>query len=467
MAGLGSGHTIKSSDQIELNSDCKQFSWSYPVLLNARGMLGDNSLRRIQHLACSGAKADDVLKRQIPKLKPSQLIMLSIGGNDAHLSSILNYCVYQWSLAWTWTCAKELEAAHKDIDSKEFFDNLGDIMELAKGKLIDKNSRIIWTGYERFFNADTKECDKVTWGFIYKFGFREYLTQARRKEMNNLVDKVNHVIKGVCDEHDECIFVDSNKQIEAFRGRFCEPGVDETYQTGNGANRETTKDNDDEEEKKIDQPQKRVDIDLKTMASSAAKSWNNDNSTFEGSIASFIADGIEKGNLTFGNGDEQSSEDIVISNSQEDFSVASSSWYRIFHRTKVANGIVALNVLAAIEKYQAELMQQTAPIFTLPGACHNGPSKANLWDAAGKEMVALTDFKPLADEGSEWKSNLENKLVLKGNRYKIDFALGNSNWSTDDKDKKDNWCNKGGYDPRQGPSGMGRGQGGVCQPAHR
>ncbi len=180
LAGQGAGHEIKASDQIELNTDCSQFSWSIPVLLNSRGMLGDNSARKIQHLACTGAKTGDVLEKQIPKLRPSQLILISIGGNDAHLVNILNYCVYQWSVTLTWSCDKELDAARKDIESQDFFDNLNKVMDQSKAKLLDKNSRIIWTGYERFFNADTTDCDKVTWGFSFKIGFREFLTQARR-----------------------------------------------------------------------------------------------------------------------------------------------------------------------------------------------------------------------------------------------------------------------------------------------
>ncbi len=195
------------------------------------------------------------------------------------------------------------------------------------------------------------------------------------------------------------------------------------------------------------------------------------------------------------------------------------SWYRVFHRTKAANGAIAMNVLRAIEKYQADIMQQPAPSVTLPGGCHNGPqigeivtadpataataapdpppssvpkapysptgdvgenkkdrchahivqkwdcldkitAAVQLWDAAGGDMAPLSDDRPLADPGSTWKSKLENELSLKGDKNKINFALGGSGWTTDDRDQtKDNWCSVGGYDPHE-PQGLG-----ACQDA--
>ena len=52
--------------------------------------------------------------------------------------------------------------------------------------------------------------------------------------MNALVDLVNYKIKSVCEQHSDCIFVDSNPNIDLLGGHFCEPGVDETYDSRNG-----------------------------------------------------------------------------------------------------------------------------------------------------------------------------------------------------------------------------------------
>ncbi len=57
-----------------------------------------------------------------------------------------------------------------------------------------------------------------------------------------------------------------------------------------GKSRDTTKDNDGDDEKKVDQPQKRDDEPVSTGVT-----W--DNSTFEGAIVGYISQGLASGDL--------------------------------------------------------------------------------------------------------------------------------------------------------------------------
>ena len=143
-------------------------------------MIAENNQRHFQYLGCSGALTNEIKDKQIPKMQKSQAVIVSAGGNDAHLSVILNYCVYQWSSKWFWTCDGELDSGLKEVKSDSYFKSMTDMLTAIEANLVDANSRIYWPGYMRFFDDTTKDCDDVTWAFTRNYGFRQYLTQARR-----------------------------------------------------------------------------------------------------------------------------------------------------------------------------------------------------------------------------------------------------------------------------------------------
>ncbi|KAI9871960.1 MAG: hypothetical protein M1830_002216 [Pleopsidium flavum] len=150
------------------------------------------------------------------------------------------------------------------------------------------SNRMFWVGYTKFFDTSTKDCDAVTWSFSREVGFRQYLTQDRRTKMNALVDLVNDKIEIVCsDAGPQCVCVDPQADVDAIKGRYCEPGVNEKYWGGSpdGWNREetvyyewsTTKDDDYDHDKGRDENAKRAD-----------KTYNSSNDTFEGAVANWI-----------------------------------------------------------------------------------------------------------------------------------------------------------------------------------
>jgi len=114
-------------------------------------------------------------------MQTSELVTISGGGNDANFLNILNYCIFQWATIWFWTCDWALSNGKGLVEEQAFTDKVKALLVAVKPKMdASQYSRVYWVGYERFFDASTKECDSVTWAFTRNYGFRQYLTQDRR-----------------------------------------------------------------------------------------------------------------------------------------------------------------------------------------------------------------------------------------------------------------------------------------------
>ncbi|EEP82612.1 predicted protein [Uncinocarpus reesii 1704] len=236
-AGIGAGDRLGNLfDVFNSQGDyaCSRYDHAYPYLINNDPRLGDLKNRKFQFKSCSGAKSDDVLKKQIPSIDSGQqAILLSVGGNDVELVNILNQCIYQWGVvnkaqvaiakaealkksqsddgkfdwakSFDWDalgrgCQGQLDHTQSLINSKAFSDKIDSVLKAAKAKLA-KDGMIYVTGYGKFFGEKlTSECDKVSWStWIYKsyniFQPEAKLTKANRKKMNDLVDSVNNKLK--------------------------------------------------------------------------------------------------------------------------------------------------------------------------------------------------------------------------------------------------------------------------------
>ena len=116
--------------------------------------------------------------------------------------------------------------------------------------------------------------------------------------------------------------------------------------------RGTTKDNDDAEEKAIDYPQKRQEPTTEPAAAGTTVDtplYQFDNSTFEGNVAYWIMEGLNDATI-----DPDTSNGLL--NDPENGSFLPDKYGRVFHRTKFANGVVARNVLRAMDAQQAAVM---------------------------------------------------------------------------------------------------------------
>ncbi|KAH2915867.1 hypothetical protein KXW25_008333 [Aspergillus fumigatus] len=266
MAALGDSYSarIGAGDRIQSDPDwrCSRYDHSYPYLINNDPRLGDPAARTFQFVSCSGAVTADVLDKQNPKISGNQqVILLSIGGNDAELSSILNQCIFGWAALapetvkmakeaalknpdlFPWAaahgCENQLDRTRDIIAGAAFSKSLDSVIAAAKGKL-SPDGMIYYTGYAKFFAEDlSSACDNVSWStWVYKitslFQGAQKLTTAHRKIMNDLVDAANAQISAAVKRAGSQVkFVDYDSWVGHFNGRFCDNGVDESTDKSN------------------------------------------------------------------------------------------------------------------------------------------------------------------------------------------------------------------------------------------
>ena len=103
-SGVGAGNHYASS------GSCKRSASAYPVR-----WADSNTPASFTSVACSGATTSDVLSGQVSALSArTTLVSITIGGNDAGFSSILETCVLPWNSA----CVSAISNAESFIASQ-------------------------------------------------------------------------------------------------------------------------------------------------------------------------------------------------------------------------------------------------------------------------------------------------------------------------------------------------------------
>ncbi|KAM3488163.1 hypothetical protein MY3957_008528 [Beauveria namnaoensis] len=231
-AGIGTG--INGSEV-----DCRLGSHAYPVLIRNDMMSYQNDCDKattFQHLSCTGSTIQDVLAggdhSQVDLFNTttsSDFALLSIGGNDLGFFDIMNSCIFRFYSLYSGTCEAALERSEAQVAGPEFDQHLRLlIMEILDRVLWEKRPwfTITVTGYARFFNADTPECDDYTLGMWWH---GPKLKQDLRRKMNRMVINVNRRLEQAIRTINEAfteprvLFVDYDDVFEGHR--FCEPGV--------------------------------------------------------------------------------------------------------------------------------------------------------------------------------------------------------------------------------------------------
>ncbi|KAK2007905.1 kinetoplastid membrane protein 11 [Colletotrichum eremochloae] len=204
-AGIGAGNRLGSVlNALDPNSDwaCSRYDQSYPSFVDGDARLGNRATRNFQFKSCSGATSSEVIEHQIPRLDGNQdVILLSAG---------------------------QLAESARLIDSDTFARNLDKVIAAAQSKLSLK--------YAKFFATDmSSECDDVTWStwlneLYNKFALEKaYLTKGRRQKMNDLVNKVNKKLAEAVERAGNSVkFINYDKYVGYYGGRYCETGVDES-----------------------------------------------------------------------------------------------------------------------------------------------------------------------------------------------------------------------------------------------
>ncbi|MFG2588571.1 SGNH/GDSL hydrolase family protein [Streptomyces sp. NPDC048438] len=102
-SGVGAGAYDSAS------GDCKRSTRAYPVLWKAA-----NNPASFAFTACSGARTGDVTAAQLgPLTSATDLVSISIGGNDAGFADVMTTCVLQSEA----TCLSRIATARAYVDS--------------------------------------------------------------------------------------------------------------------------------------------------------------------------------------------------------------------------------------------------------------------------------------------------------------------------------------------------------------
>ncbi|APU44240.1 SGNH/GDSL hydrolase family protein [Streptomyces sp. NPDC056254] len=169
-SGLGAGNYDGAS------GNCKRTNRAYPALWAAA-----HSPQTFAFTACSGARTGDVLSGQLGPLNSgTDLVSITIGGNDAGFSDVMTTCVLQSES----TCVNRVNQAKAYVDST------------LPGKLdqvynaIDSRApaaRVVVLGYPRFYKLN----GTCTAG----------LTEGERAAINGAADHLNAAIAKRAADH--------------------------------------------------------------------------------------------------------------------------------------------------------------------------------------------------------------------------------------------------------------------------
>lgn len=196
---------------------CGRFDGAYPVLLASNfSLLIPPS--QFSNLACGGASSSSVRTTQVPYVGAADVVTVTVGGNEIDFFVVLNACVHQWFPGGD--CEQELVRAREAVQSDAFLRSYGEMIIAAKERMKD-GARLMLTGYGRFFNERTKQCDHVSFS---RRDSERYLTRGVRSRFNAIVDMLNDVIRASAEAHD-AQYVDIDGLFEGHR--FCEKGVRE------------------------------------------------------------------------------------------------------------------------------------------------------------------------------------------------------------------------------------------------
>lgn len=239
-AGIGTG---LDDDELPSEGDCRHGVHAYPELIHRdlNNATGQNTTT-FQWLSCTGAVTTDILSGEGAKAREGQVDLLnaslpldfatlSVGGNDMGFFDVMNACIFRFYSFYSGTCEAALEAADAAVKSSVFEQRVGVILHEVLDKVSwEKRPRfsITVTGYARFFDANTTECDDMSLGVWYG---GPKLSQDIRRRMNELVDAANAKLHRTVDQVEggfrgvrpRILFVDYDDLFEGHR--FCEPGV--------------------------------------------------------------------------------------------------------------------------------------------------------------------------------------------------------------------------------------------------
>jgi lysophospholipase L1-like esterase len=158
------------------SGSCKRSPEAYgPKVAAAKGYT-------LSFQACSGAKTGDVNANQLGTLSSTtNLVTLSIGGNDAGFSNVILNCALYY-----FTCGSAINEANSFIATK-----LGGLLDTTYNNIRSRatTAHVVVLGYPHLFTAEGKTCNA------------NFLTSSNEKKLNETGDKLDAAIKARAEAH--------------------------------------------------------------------------------------------------------------------------------------------------------------------------------------------------------------------------------------------------------------------------
>jgi lysophospholipase L1-like esterase len=158
------------------DSGCQRSNHSYAKQLAAQeGMT-------LSHVACSGARIPNVRANQLGALSATtDLVTISIGGNDAGFSSVITQC----AKPWPFTCTGDINNARNFINN-----TLPGQLDALYTEIETRapNAQVIVVGYPRLFNGE--QCN---------LGAR--ISPAEQSALNSVADLLATKLSAVATAH--------------------------------------------------------------------------------------------------------------------------------------------------------------------------------------------------------------------------------------------------------------------------
>ncbi|KAI8207623.1 hypothetical protein K4K54_004853 [Colletotrichum sp. SAR 10_86] len=245
-AGIGSGSRMGKPIQDTRAWYCSRYTYTWPHLVNR--YIG-GGVSDFQYPACSGARTGDIYNQARDLEGNLDVVMLTAGGNDLCLASMIKTCVmlpYEGMAA----CTSLIEKAQENIDTI-LKDNIRDVLNELKPK-VKSGGIVVFSGYAPFFNTESEDCGDpkkqdwamkayLSWGYWTTTSLK--LTVDLRKKFNKLVANINKAIEEVVEEFQkdrdvkyDIEFSDWSGWPAEIDGQMCSTSSDGTYPDKNQPN---------------------------------------------------------------------------------------------------------------------------------------------------------------------------------------------------------------------------------------
>lgn len=169
-SGVGAGNYDSGSGA------CKRTTRAYPALWAAA-----HAPQSFSFVACSGARTGDVLANQLTPLNSgTDLVSITVGGNDAGFSDVMTTCVLQSES----TCINRVNQAKAYVDST-LPGRLDQVYNAIDSR--SPNARVVVLGYPRFYKLN----GTCTAG----------LTEGERAAINGAADHLNAALAKRAADH--------------------------------------------------------------------------------------------------------------------------------------------------------------------------------------------------------------------------------------------------------------------------